>query len=80
MSGRKARAARQLKAAAPVQRYRAGQLTYNGDQSDMVGQFRGPTTYGSYVVATDAVYDAETDLTVVTFVHATQADVYEAQR
>lgn len=81
MSGRKARAARKAAEALPVIRHRAGQATYDGNVTDtIVGQFRGPTTYGSVVVCVDAVYDAEADVTVATFAHATPGDVAEASR
>lgn len=33
----------------------------------MVGEVKGPTTYGQVLVATDAVYDAASDTTQVKF-------------
>ena len=35
-----------------AKRYVAGHANYRGDQSSLLGQLRGPTTYGSVVIAT----------------------------
>lgn len=50
-------------------RYKAGTATYRGNHTGMVGEVKGPTTYGQMLVATDAVYDAVTDRTQVQFSH-----------
>jgi len=58
------------------QKHRArGAATYRGDVTGIVGEVKGPTTYGSYLVADTAVYDRDTDSTRVTFRHATTHDM-----
>lgn len=57
-----------------AQRYRAGAATYPGDVRSIVGQVCGPTTFRSLTVATDAEYDAERDLTRVTFGYPAEGD------
>lgn len=52
-----------------------GKATYNGNQSHIVGQVMGPTTYGSHVVADEAIYDPETNKTEVWFRNATVEDI-----
>lgn len=49
-----------------------GRATYHGNCTHMVGEVKGPTTYGQMLVATDAVYDAVTDQTQVQFSVCTQ--------
>ena len=49
----------------------AGAANYPGDQSHIVGEVNGPTTYGTFVIATDATFDADADSTRVAFRHAT---------
>lgn len=49
--------------------HRAGVATYRGDVRSIVGEVKGPTTYGGYVVAATANFDAEADRTRVAFVH-----------
>lgn len=46
-----------------------GVATYNGDCSHIVGEVKGPTTYGRPLVAASAEYDAATDKTKVRFFH-----------
>lgn len=55
-------------------RHSAGRATYRGDVRSIVGEVKGPTTYGSQVVAVDAVYDEASNTTWVAFVHLTEAD------
>lgn len=50
-------------------RHRAGVATFRGDVRSMVGEVKGPTTYGSYLVASSAEYDATTNTTRVEFAH-----------
>lgn len=42
--------------------------TYRGDCSHIIGEVKGPTTYGQYQEATVAVYYPATDSTRVGFV------------
>jgi hypothetical protein len=49
--------------------YSAGHANYRGDQRQIVGEVKGPTTYGGFVVAVGAEYDAATDRTRVSFAH-----------
>lgn len=48
---------------------------YPGDCTHMVGEVKGPTTYGQLQVAVDAVFDPATGKTRVGFGPATTADV-----
>lgn len=57
--------------------YPAGIAKYRGDLRAMIGEVKGPTTYGTFVVAATAVYDATDDQTRVGFVHA-DADTFSA--
>jgi hypothetical protein len=54
------------------QRYPAGLANYKGDQRELVGALRGPTTYGTYVMAVDAEFDFQANLTTVRFEHLTE--------
>lgn len=56
-------------------RHPAGNLTYPGDVTSILGEVKGPTTFGSYVIAAGAEYDAEQDVTHVAFVYATDDDL-----
>lgn len=47
--------------------YLAGHATYPGDCTHIVGEVKGPTTFGQLRCATAADYDPETDRTRVTF-------------
>lgn len=45
-----------------------GSAKYRGDLSvSVLGQMMGPTTYGTYLMATQANYDETTDTTTVRF-------------
>lgn len=55
-------------------RHSAGRATYPGDVRHIVGEIKGPTTYGAPVVAISAVYDHDTDKTTVEFAHLTEED------
>lgn len=49
-------------------RHYAGQATYPGDVTGrIVGRVMGPTTFGTWVIATDAAHDGRVDRTTVTF-------------
>ena len=48
--------------------------TYRGDCSHIVGEVKGPTTYGQYQTAVDASYDPATDRTRVGFAPAIASD------
>lgn len=62
-------------------RHPAGRLHYRGDNaSALLGAVMGPTTFGALVVAESGTYDAETDLTTITFGYATDEDVREVAR
>lgn len=67
-----------MSAAQLVKRHSAGVANYPGDVRSMVGEIKGPTTYGGYVVAVAAVYDAEQDRTQVAFGHALDTDLPRA--
>jgi hypothetical protein len=56
-------------------RYPAGHATYPGDARTIVGEFKGPTTLGTVVIAERADYDAEQDSTRVAFVYADEDDL-----
>lgn len=47
--------------------FKAGYANYPGNQTHIVGEVKGPTTYGSMCVATEAHYDQEADTTRVRF-------------
>lgn len=47
----------------------AGHATYQGDVRSIVGEVKGPTTYGGYVVAVAAAYSLTSDRTRVSFAH-----------
>jgi hypothetical protein len=47
--------------------HRPGYANYRGDVSHIVGEVKGPTTYGRTVVAVDAQFDPATDRTRVEF-------------
>jgi hypothetical protein len=54
-----------------------GTATYKGDVSLSIleeKRIMGPTTYDTFLVAAQAVYDPETDTTRVKFRHATTED------
>jgi hypothetical protein len=44
-----------------------GVLSYNGDVTHIVGETKGPSQDGKMFIATDAVYDSETNKTRVEF-------------
>jgi hypothetical protein len=48
--------------------------TYRGDQTHIVGEVKGPTTYDQWQAAVDAVYDQATDRTRVGFAPAIASD------
>ncbi len=64
--------------AASVKRHKAGHANYPGDTRHMLGEIKGPLTYGGYVIAVDAQYDPDTDRTRVAFGHATVDDMAAA--
>ena len=47
--------------------YPAGKAHYRGDRTSAVGDVLGPTTFGMYVRAESADYDAESDVTTIHF-------------
>jgi hypothetical protein len=53
--------------------HRAGRATYNGPVDNIVGELRGPTTYGAMLVATEQTYDEASDTTVIEFAHTVPA-------
>lgn len=61
--------------AAPIKRHPAGWAYYPGDVTRMVGEIKGPLTYGGYVVAIAAVYNADAGRSAVKFAHATAEDL-----
>jgi hypothetical protein len=61
-------------------RYRAGFVTYPGDCRHLVGEVKGPTTYGSFLVAVSAVYDPDADRTRVGFAHLAKTDAGGVER
>jgi hypothetical protein len=63
---------------AKPKRHAAGHLNYRGDLRSIVGELKGPTTFGSVVVATVAEYDVDTDRTRVAFGYVTPDDVKRA--
>jgi hypothetical protein len=53
-----------------------GSATYRGKVlEDVLGQVMGPTTYGTYLIATSVTYDYASDTTRVTFSHPTDEDM-----
>lgn len=56
-------------------KYHAGVAHFTGDVRSIVGEVKGPTTYGSMVCADSADYDADADRTTVQFVHVRPAEV-----
>lgn len=60
-----------------MKRHRAGRARYAGDTRDMVDrrEVKGPTTFGTFVVADAATYHPGTDATTVEFVTALDDDV-----
>lgn len=42
-----------------VTKHRAGFATYSGDCRHIIGETKGPTTYGGYVIAHAAEFDGE---------------------
>lgn len=48
--------------------------TYRGDCTHIVGEVKGPTTYGQHQTAVTAVYDEATDRTRVGFAPAVTTD------
>ena len=52
--------------------------TYPGDCTHIVGEVKGPTTYGQLQVAVSAEFDPSADSTRVGFAPATQYDVERA--
>lgn len=61
-----------------VKRHPAGSANYAGDVRSMVGEVKGPTTYGGCVVAVAAVYDAAQGRTKVAFGHCLEGDLPRA--
>jgi hypothetical protein len=61
-----------------VKRHAAGVAHFAGDSRAMVGEVKGPATYGGYVVATAAVYDADRNRTTVAFGHCLPTDLQRA--
>lgn len=61
-------------------RHPSGFVTYRGDCRHMAGEIKGPTTYGSYLIAVATEYDAEADRTRVAFAYCRQDDVDSAVR
>lgn len=55
-----------------------GYANYRGDQRHMVGELKGPTTYGSLLIVVDADYDPQANRTRARFAHATADDVKAA--
>lgn len=53
-------------------------LTYPGDVTHIVGEIKGPNTFGEHLTAVTAEYDAETDHTRVGFAYTTIDDLREA--
>lgn len=41
-----------------------GAATYNGNVGHIIGEVKGPTTYGTWLVAAQTVYDSVTDTTL----------------
>lgn len=60
-------------------RHPAGFATYPGDVSGILGEVKGPTTFGSVVIAAGAEYDPDTDSTHVAFVYANEDDMRQLQ-
>lgn len=56
-------------------RIKAGTATYRGDVTHIVGEVKGPRTYGDLVTATEATYSPATDSTRVTFSPATSDEI-----
>lgn len=56
-------------------RYAAGVVHYPGDCTHIIGEVKGPTTYGQAVMAVAAEYDATTDRTRVAFVYCGPDDL-----
>lgn len=57
-----------------MSRFKAGTATYPGDVTDMVGEVKGPTTFGTFIVATAAEFDAARGVTRVSFSTTTDED------
>lgn len=60
-----------------MKRHRAGSATYPGDARAIVGEIKGPLTFGGLVVAESAAFDGST--TTVTFGHMRREDVAGAR-
>jgi hypothetical protein len=58
-----------------TKRHPGGVAHYPGDQTHIVGELKGPTTFNSYLTAVSAEYDEETDKTTVQFAYSTLDDV-----
>jgi len=56
-------------------RHDAGFCTYIGNHESLVGEVRGPLTYGGMVIAVEAEYNPETNKTRVKFAHAIEGDL-----
>ena len=58
-----------------MKRHKAGCANYRGDVRSMIGEVKGPTTYGdNYLVAVAAEHDAAADRTKVYFAHLGELD------
>lgn len=55
-----------------MSRHPAGRAHYAGDRRGIVGEIKGPTTFGSYVVAVAAEFDAEANTSTVYFAYLPQ--------
>lgn len=51
-----------------------GCARYAGDHRHIVGQVKGPTTYGQAVIACEASYDSGADRTTVRFAPVTEPE------
>lgn len=55
-------------------------VTYKGDQRHIVGEVKGPTTYGQLQTAVDATYDVAVNRTRVGFAPTTSDDFPSEER
>jgi len=56
-------------------RHHAGFANYKGNHESIVGEVRGPFTYGGMAIAVEAEYNSETNRTRVKFAHAIEGDL-----
>lgn len=63
-----------MSAAKDARRYRAGAATYPGDCRSIVGEAKGPTTFGTRVAASTAAYDESANTTRVDFLTLAEGD------